>query len=302
MPRLPSPFRSREHAPSRLEAFSDAVFAFAVTLLVVSLDVPQTFAELKALTAGFLGFALSFAMIVMLWRTHTRFFERFPLGDTTTLWLNSILLFLVLFFVYPLKFLFTLVSSVVVGDAVFGGVRPMESGDGPQLMLLYGGGFVAVFLVFALMYAHALRRADALGLTAPERAQTRTEAESLLLIALIGVLSVGVAYLPAPLGSLSGFVYFLIGPTVGLHAGTVGRRRLQRALDAEAAPELPATELPTPAPPPTERPAPEPRSSELPPAGPPALELPSPELSELPPDTPPTARSPRPTAAPPTAP
>ena len=229
MARLPSPFRTRGASPSRMEAFSDAVFAFAVTLLVVSLDVPKTFAELKALMAGFLGFALSFAMIVMLWRTHTRFFERFALDDTTTLWLNSVLLFLVLFFVYPLKFLFTLVSSFVLGTEIFGGVRPMEPGDGPGLMLLYGGGFVAVFGTFALMYLHALRRADALGLSAPERAQTRTEAESLALIAAIGALSVGVAYLPMPLAPLSGFVYFLIGPVAALHGYLVGRPRLQRA-------------------------------------------------------------------------
>ena len=35
-------------------------------------------------------------MIVMLWRTHSRYFRRFGLDDTTTVWLNSILLFLVL--------------------------------------------------------------------------------------------------------------------------------------------------------------------------------------------------------------
>jgi hypothetical protein len=37
-------FRWRSHEISRIEGLSDAVFAFAVTLLVVSLEVPKTFA------------------------------------------------------------------------------------------------------------------------------------------------------------------------------------------------------------------------------------------------------------------
>ena len=104
-------FRVRGASPSRLEAFSDAAFAFAVTLLVVSLDVPRTFDELMELMRGSLGFAFSFAMIVLVWRTHSRYFRRFGLDDLTTVWLNSILLFLVLLFVYPLKFVFTMVST-----------------------------------------------------------------------------------------------------------------------------------------------------------------------------------------------
>ena len=41
-------FRHRSHEVKRIEAFSDAVFAFAVTLLIVSLEVPKNFEELAS--------------------------------------------------------------------------------------------------------------------------------------------------------------------------------------------------------------------------------------------------------------
>ena len=265
-PLVENGYRVRGASPSRLEAFSDAVFAFAVTLLVVSLDVPRTFDELRGLMAGFVGFAFSFAMIVMMWRTHSRYFRRFGLDDGATVWLNSVLLFLVLFFVYPLKFLFTMISSWFVGPGIFEGVPPMQPGQGPDLMLLYGGGFAAVFVVFGLMYANALRLAGPLGLSPEERARTRTEMEAQLMMAAIGLLSVGIAFLPSRLASLAGFVYFLIGPTLAIHGYVVGRRRLARA--------RPSSPSPQPAGPPPAEPVAEPVAAL--PSGPPRTEAPPP--------------------------
>jgi uncharacterized membrane protein len=67
-------FNWRGHESTRLEVFSDAVFAFAVTLLVVSLEVPRTFQELMASMRGFLAFGACFAILINLWYHHYRFF------------------------------------------------------------------------------------------------------------------------------------------------------------------------------------------------------------------------------------
>src|SRR5438270_11890404 len=96
-------FRVRGREVTRLESFSDAVFGFALTLLVVSLDVPKTFADLTAMLRGFPAFAICFLFLALIWHNHYRFCRRYGLDDTTTVVLTCVMLFLVLFFVYPLK-------------------------------------------------------------------------------------------------------------------------------------------------------------------------------------------------------
>src|SRR5436853_5038549 len=100
-------FRWRGGETARIEGLSDAVFAFAVTLLVVSLEVPKTFNELAVLMRGFISFAICFGLLIQVWYEQFLFFRRYNLQDKGTLWLNAFLLFVVLFYVYPLKFLFS---------------------------------------------------------------------------------------------------------------------------------------------------------------------------------------------------
>ncbi len=104
-------FRFRGHEVRRIEAFSDAVFAFAVTLLIVSLEVPKNFEELMITMRGFFAFGVSFVLLMMIWYEQNIFFRRYGLDDFTTTVLNCTLIFLVLFYVYPLKFLFTLIFT-----------------------------------------------------------------------------------------------------------------------------------------------------------------------------------------------
>src|SRR5262245_45791891 len=80
---------------TRLEAFCDVVFGFAITLLVVSLEVPHNYAELMQDVRGFLPFAVCFAQLALIWVTHYRFSRRYGLEDRYTVFLNVVLLFVV---------------------------------------------------------------------------------------------------------------------------------------------------------------------------------------------------------------
>src|SRR5215471_2467481 len=108
-------FRWRGGEIARIEGLSDAVFAFAVTLLVVSLEVPKTFNELMLVMRGFFAFAICFFLLMQVWHEQYRFFRRYNLQDSGSTILNCLLLFLVLFYVYPLKFLFTFLINGWMG-------------------------------------------------------------------------------------------------------------------------------------------------------------------------------------------
>jgi uncharacterized membrane protein len=99
-------FHWRGAEVTRLEGFTDAVFPFAVTLLVVSLEVPKTFQEPFAAMHGFIAFGACFALLANLWHEHYRYFRRYGLQNSWVVFLKCVLLFFVLFYVYPLKFIF----------------------------------------------------------------------------------------------------------------------------------------------------------------------------------------------------
>lgn len=224
-------FRLRGALPSRLDAFSDVVFGFALTLLVVSLEVPKTFDELTVAMRGFVPFAICFALLLLIWYSHYRFFRRYGLHDPLTIILNSVLLFVTLFYVYPVKFLFSLLMR---GSHSAIAIRQQ---DIPTLMVIYGLGYSAVYLLFALMYLHAYRLRRELELTPTELLDTQSMAcESLALMA-IGLLSALIACISKPqYAGLSGFIYMLIGPLITLFRTVHGskRRTLEAQLDREA--------------------------------------------------------------------
>ncbi|MDQ3863804.1 MAG: TMEM175 family protein [Actinomycetota bacterium] len=216
-------FRWRGEDVSRIEAFTDAVFAFAVTLLVVSLEVPKTFDELLVDIRGFFAFAICFFLLLFVWYEHYKFFRRYGLRDIPTIWLNSALLFLVLFYVYPLKFLFTLWMDQLFG---FSENEMIEASQVPLLMLIYGAGFITIQLVFVLMYLRAYSLRGALGLGAHELSVTREEIQGYLLNIAVGLASVAIAVFGGEgLVSLAGYVYLLIFPLQMINGRIMASRR-----------------------------------------------------------------------------
>lgn len=211
----------RRHEVTRLEGVSDAVFAVALTLLVVSLEVPKTMEGLTELMRGFLPGTLMFGMVCWIWHLHNVFFRRYGLTDALTAAINFCLLFVVLFYVYPLKF----VTTGGLGPAVGMHDVPVIT-DGRTIMLLYSAGIGAIFVAFLLLYLRAWSLRDALALDAADRVTLFHTALSFGLCAALAGISMLLALLGGGFVGLSGFVYFLIGP-IHMFTGVRERRVLK---------------------------------------------------------------------------
>jgi uncharacterized membrane protein len=218
---------TRRSEPTRLEAFSDAVFAFALTLLVVSLEVPRSYEQLTAALHNFLAFAITFVMLVWIWYKHNVFFRRYALSDGPMIALNAALLFVVLLYVYPLKFLSQVVIDQLIGTGPTTPVVPTD--QSANLVMIYGAGYVAVFLAFFLMYLYAYSRRRVLALTPDEVRDTRYELEVEGINIGVGLFSIAVAATGGPSAAgIAGLVYFALGPLRAAHGAWSARRSAAR--------------------------------------------------------------------------
>jgi uncharacterized membrane protein len=246
-------FRWRSEEISRIEGLSDAVFGFAITLLVVSLEVPKTFSELASAMSGFGAFAISFALLFLVWYNQHKFFRRYGLQDTTTIILTAVLLFVVLFYVYPLKFLFSfLVSKFTGGHGEVrlpnGNIQVMIENEHQMgsLMLIFGIGYLAISLVFILLHIHAYRKRAQLELNELERFDTIGSIQEAALNGGIALLSMSIVWIGGPrLSGLSGMAYMLTGVVMAAHGFMTGARRKKLEERVARLPKpLDAAELP----------------------------------------------------------
>jgi hypothetical protein len=217
-------FRFRGEEPGRLENFSDACFALAITLLLISTSPPSNFAQVKKFAWEVIPFAICITLIVLIWHQHFIFFFRYGLRNSRVIVLNTIFLILVLFYVYPLKFL---AKAILVPLTKLFGADEFHSelltiygqnnlGD---LMIIYGIGATLIFVVLALFYRHALLSKTELGLDEIETFDTKSSMRANYLMALVPLLSVLVSAVFSNSrwgGFLGGMTYFLYSPIMSI--------------------------------------------------------------------------------------
>ena len=239
-------FRLRGTEMSRIDAFSDVVFGFALTLIVVSLEVPQTYAELHELVLSFLPFFICFVFLFMVWWAHFRFFRRYGTHDVGTILINAALLFVVLCYVYPLKFLWFLVVHQVFPHLYSHVPQPGEKvievftrpNQGREMMIVYGAGFAALYFAFAALYWNAYRQRLHLRLNELEKTLTLSYFWDNFTVACVGIVCIVAAILlPLNTAGGAGWFFFLI-PLIKTVHGSISSRKIREARGRTTSHEL----------------------------------------------------------------
>jgi uncharacterized membrane protein len=182
---------------SRIVAFSDGVFAIAITLLVLNLNVPDDVrngefgAALWEQRQDFFAYALSFAVIGRFWVVHHRFFGEVTGFDGRLIGLN--LFYLAWIVLIPF-------SSQVLGG----------HGNNTASVVLYASNMVGVVLAGALMFTDAQRA----GLTRTSTEDAREARRHSLWIALVFGATIPVAFFSPSLATYC-WIALLFTPTLG---------------------------------------------------------------------------------------
>ncbi len=218
-------FRQRGIDMTRTETFVDAAFAFAVTLLVVSIDtIPSNYGQLKAALWDAPAFVLSFILLLVVWYAHWGWSRRYGLEDRPTIILSAALVLVVLCYVYPLKMLAKgFMAAVIYRDPT----DMIRSGDELYgLFVIYSVGFLLICAIIILLNLHAWRRREDLRLNALERFDTKAEIGAWTALGVIAFLAMLVALLTPPSRfGWPGWVYSLSAIVMPMYGVKVGRRR-----------------------------------------------------------------------------
>jgi len=210
-------FRDRGAQATRLEAFVDAAFAFALTLVVIAgNDIPASVDELVLAMKAVPAYAGCFLLIMRCWSGHADWSRRYGLDDATSRRLGVLLVFLVLIFVYPMRMVFSSLFNALTAGYLPTGFTINSVSDVPAMFIMFAVAFGLLGTVMTALYWHAWRLRDALGLSLHERTRTRFEIMNWGAVPVVALLSLGLALaIPARAQSgnwlgMPGFIFFLL--------------------------------------------------------------------------------------------
>lgn len=198
---------------SRLDNFTDAAFAFAVTMLIVGgggTGIEGGDAELLKLIRRIPAFGIGYAIIGMFWYAHVRWRHFRGSGDWRSVLLTFLLVFIVLIYVFPLAAMSQDMAAYMTGTP--NPNRPSVS----MLFAVYGVGFVAMSAAIAALFWDA---AGAKTLADNLRRAVRGEAIIYLILGGTGLVSVTLALIGGGAAMLAPWAYATLPLSIGVFAG-----------------------------------------------------------------------------------
>jgi len=206
-------FRERGNEMFRIEALSDAVFGFSMSLLIMALEVPKSFQEFRSAMFNFPPFVATCALVFYFWFLQNRFFRMYGLNNNRIIFLNLCLLIMILIYAFPLKYLFSLLLSWWFGKNFItgehhGSLPFLSAHDFNTLVIFFSIGYSVIWLIFYMKYREAWFSSERMDLNAGERVVLRFDKADALVEIGIGFLSLLLALVN--LSWLSGLCFMLI--------------------------------------------------------------------------------------------
>jgi hypothetical protein len=211
----------------------------SVDLYQCTIDIEQ----IKQFAWELIPFSICIVLIMLIWYEHFVFYYRYGLRDLKVIVLNTSFLIIVLFYVYPLKFLCRMLTlyplSTLLGQSDLAPeLSPMlaSSRDTAILMIIYGVGVATVFFLLVLMYRHALKKSAWLELSRIEEFDTRVRINMNAFMASVPTLSVMLSILLIDnryVGYISGFTYWLYMPVMFSYGFYAAKQRKKLLLEME---------------------------------------------------------------------
>jgi uncharacterized membrane protein len=202
---------------TRLEAFVDASFAFAVTLLVIAGDqIPTSIAMLQHDLKQIPTYAASFLLIMQFWANHADWSRRFGLEDRYSDRLSLTLVFVLLIFVYPLKMVFGSFFSMLSSGYLPSGFSIDNWSEVPMLFQTFALGFGAMALVMFLLFSRAAQLGPSLNFKPSEIHYAKFKRMMYGMVVMFCILSIILAIvIPATPESgiwigMPGFIFFVL--------------------------------------------------------------------------------------------
>lgn len=224
-------YRLRGESMTRIEVFSDAAFAFAVTMLVISLStIPHNYHELLAAIQRVPSFAVSFAIMMLIWITHRRWSQRFGLDDGVSTFLTLALVFVVLIYVYPLKLIIDLMFYAFSQRWFPSEYQVSNTAEVALLVAFFSVGFFLIALIQAGLYFRAASKTDELCLNPLEQLLVRKELLVWLVLTIFALLVAIIALtFMSSFGYLAG-IFYSFTPVAIFLATFRTRRKIQSRL------------------------------------------------------------------------
>ncbi len=206
----------RGESPSRLDNLTDAVFGIAITLLIFNITNPNSFDALLNFTKTFPAFLISIIILVLFWNEHASFSRMYGLNELAFKIINVAFISLIIFYVYPLRFLSLVLSEFYFRLDLNTQLDPVRM---PDLMIYYGFVAAALYITLFFFYEMAIKKNEQLELSEYELFLTRQQRNRMIL--MFAVPSVSILFAFSLKGLSITFASILSGMTYGLYVPAI---------------------------------------------------------------------------------